>query len=134
VPGALGLGPDEGRDKVSSPTPIARMHRADSTHGIDKIVLDNRIRCHCNFVTDAEVQVDRPGRAVLADLETPEYHAQREHDLAETLVLAIRPVLMVDLSSGQNNTERDDIGRWCSKYGIGEVPHIRTWCPIQLAR
>jgi hypothetical protein len=99
VPGALGLGPDEGRDKVSSPTPIARMHRADSTHGIDKIVLDNRIRCHCNLVTDAEVQVDRPGRAVLADLETPEYHAQREYDLAETLVLAIRPILMVDLSS-----------------------------------
>ena len=70
----------------------------------DEIVFDDRIWRHCHLIPGADDQVDRPGRAVLPDLEAPQYDARREQDLVEAGVLPIRPVLVVDLELRRHST------------------------------
>jgi hypothetical protein len=65
--------------------------------GCYPIVGSDRIAGHRELISGAEDQVDRPGRGVIADLEAAENDTRRQQYLAETLMLAIRPVFVIDL-------------------------------------
>ena len=93
-------------------------------HGGDHIVLDNRGRCHRELIADAENQVDRPSWTVHSDREAAEYDARREQDLAKTLVLAVRPVFVINLEFRPKILHEMILESGVPQYRIAEVRHI----------
>ena len=131
-----GLSPQEaGRGEY----PIIFERRAElegDPYGRDEIVFDDRIWRHCHLIPGADDQVDRPGRAVLPDLEAPQYDARREQDLVEAGVLPIRPVLVVDLEFRPKILHEMILEGGVPEYRIAEDSpcSFRPCCPVNPAR
>ena len=103
-------------------TPDAGLER--DPHSGHPIVFDHRIARHRKLIACADDQVDRPRRAVLADLEAPEYDARREQDLAKTLVFPVRPERVVHLEFGPEILPQVILKGGVPKNGIAEVGQI----------